>query len=415
MRYNSTTLNLINNKLMDNTSRKLLLVDDDHIVRESVAAYLDDSGFNVLEAGDGITGFDVFKREKPDLVICDLRMPKLDGLSLLRKISDVEQVIPVPIIVISGAGGMSDVVEALRMGASDYLVKPIVDMKVLEHSIRRCLEKIDLQFENQRYREELLDTNRELQESLSVLQQDQRAGLQLQLKMFPQQNLSIKDYRIEHKLIPSLYLSGDFLDYVNYGAGGIGFFIADVSGHGSSSAFVTALLHHLSVSLARQFSEGNGLFDKDGRVEPADILKYFNDELLAVGMDKYVTMFLGMIDSDKASLRYSVAGHLPMPILYTDEKAEYLEGNGMPLGIVPDVEYKNYTQVLPNAFSLALFSDGILEVLPAEGLLQQEDCLLRTVQASQGSLQGLSTALNLDDISDAPDDIAILMVSKSGE
>jgi len=393
---------------MDSVTRKLLLVDDDDIVRESVAAYLDDSGFDVIEAENGLQGFERYEQESPDLVICDLRMPKLDGLSLLRKVNEVKREVPVPIIVISGAGGMSDVVEALRMGASDYLVKPIVDMKVLEHSIRHCLEKSDLQIQNQKYREELEATNRELAESLQTLQQDQRAGLQLQLKMFPQEFLEKGQYKIEHKLVPSLYLSGDFLHYGVYGDGGIGFYIADVSGHGSSSAFVTALLHHLSVSMSRKFEASNRKL-----AEPSEVLKYFNDELLAVGMDKYVTMLLGMIDPQTGMLKYSVAGHLPMPVLYSQGSAEYLEGNGMPLGIVQEVEYENYQKELPDDFSLAMFSDGILEVLPAEGLLQQEDYLLGAVKECEGSLNTLSEHLNLDKIADAPDDIAVLMVRKN--
>ncbi len=389
--------------------RKLLLIDDDTIVRESVAGYLEDSGYDVIEADDGMSGFERFEKDSPELVICDLRMPKLDGISLLRKISSVDMEIPVPIIVISGAGGMSDVVEALRLGASDYLVKPIVDMKVLEHSIKHCLERVDLQQQNRQYRHELESANRELRESLNLLEQDQRAGLQLQLKMFPQEVLSKGDYHIEHKLVPSLYLSGDFIEYAEFGDEGIGFYIADVSGHGSSSAFVTALLHHLSVSMFRQY-------EKSGRqsAAPSDVLAYFNQELLAVGMDKYVTMFLGLINIETNELKYSVAGHLPMPILATGDEASYLEGNGMPLGIVQDVEYSDYIIQLPDDFTLALFSDGVLEVLPVDGLLKQEDCLLNMVREGKRSLPQLHDALRLNEVEDVPDDIAIMTVSKDG-
>lgn len=394
---------------MNYSGRKVLLIDDDRIVRESIAAYLDDSGFSVIEAEDGQKGFGLFINEKPDLVITDLRMPKVDGVTLLRKINERQVDIPIPIIVISGAGGMSDVVEALRTGACDYIVKPIVDMKVLEHSIQQCLDRYDLQRQNQQYKQELEATNRELKESLKLLEQDQKAGLQLQLKMFPQEPLQIRDYHVDYKLIPSLFLSGDFLEYSEYDNDHLGFFLADVSGHGSSSAFVTALLHHLSVRLVRRH-EKNRRTQEYPMATPAEILAYFNRELLSIGIDKYVTMFLGMINTHTGEMHYSVAGHLPMPILATNTEARYLEGTGMPLGIIPDVHYYDYSVQLPEAFSLCMFSDGILEILPADGLLKQEDYLLNLIKNNNHSIEQISKNLKLDELKEVPDDIAIMTI-----
>ena len=398
---------------MNFSACKLLLIDDDTIVRESIAAYLDDSGFNVVEAQDGQEGYSLFKEENPDLIICDLRMPKLDGLALLKKISQIQQEIPTPIIVISGAGSMSDVVEALRLGASDYLVKPIIDMKVLEYSIKKSLERTELLRQNKQYERELEEVNQGLKESLELLEQDQRAGRQLQLSMLPQEPLLLGSYKVSYELIPSLYLSGDFVEYIHLSDDRIGFFIADVSGHGSSSAFVTALLHHLSVKINRIYKENDGLVEK-----PSEAMAYFNQELLTVGIDKYVTMFLGMIDIQKDELNYSVAGHLPMPILASEENVDYLEGTGMPLGIVDDVEYYDYSVALPDEFSLCLFSDGVLEVLSEEGLLKQEDRLLKVVKDGNRTLAKMLSALGLDNESrenkNIPDDIAILMIEKYG-
>src|SRR5690606_13465849 len=104
---------------MHKPSAKLLIIDDDEVVRASLAAYLDDSGFQILQAGNGLQGLEVFELEQPDVVICDLRMPQIDGLELIRRISALNS--EVPVIVVSGAGVMGDVVEALRLGAADYL------------------------------------------------------------------------------------------------------------------------------------------------------------------------------------------------------------------------------------------------------------------------------------------------------
>lgn len=98
---------------MHKVSATLLIIDDDEVVRESLAAYLEDSNFKVLQALNGLQGLQIFESEQPDLVICDLRMPQIDGLELIRRIRQTAS--ETPIIVLSGAGVMSDAVEALRL------------------------------------------------------------------------------------------------------------------------------------------------------------------------------------------------------------------------------------------------------------------------------------------------------------
>lgn len=391
---------------------KILLIDDDHVVRESVAAFLEDCGYNILQAEDGLEGYDLYVAESPQLIICDLRMPRMDGLSLLKKISEIECEIATPIIVVSGAGGMGDVVKALRLGANDYMVKPIADMKVLEHSIERSLERAHLLVDNRCYREELEQANRELSDYVQLLEQDQRAGLQMQQSMFPQESLVSGQYHFDHLLIPSLYLSGDFLEYTAYNDRFSCFYIADVSGHGSSSAFVTALLHHLTLSVLKQTKLKSSDDPENPVSSPAEVLAYFNQELQNICMDKYVTMFLGVIDMKVNQLHYSVAGHLPMPVLASGDQVSYLEGKGMPIGIVADAEYQNYQIKLPDSFVLALFSDGVLEILPEKGLIKQENFLLELIRNGARTLGELNTQLALDDIKEAPDDIAIMTVVK---
>lgn len=169
---------------MQKTSATLLIIDDDDVVRASLAAYLEDSGFSVLQASNGQQGLQVFEEHQPDLVICDLRMPQMGGLELIRQVS--ERAPQLPVIVVSGAGVMSDAVEALRLGAADYLIKPLEDLAVLEHSVRRALDRSRLVLENQRYRDKLEAANRELEASLHLLQEDQTAGRQVQMNMLPE-------------------------------------------------------------------------------------------------------------------------------------------------------------------------------------------------------------------------------------
>ncbi|GAB3384139.1 two-component system response regulator RssB [Azotobacter armeniacus] len=392
---------------MHNSSAKLLIIDDDKVVRASLAAYLEDSGFQVLQAGDALQGLEIFEDEEPELVICDLRMPQIDGLELIRRMG--EQQSETPVIVMSGAGVMSDVVEALRLGAADYLIKPLEDLAVLEHSVRRTLDRARLRLENRRYREKLEVANRELQASLSLLQEDQNAGRQVQLNMLPETPWEVDGLCFAHKIIPSLYLSGDFVDYFRVDERRLGFYLADVSGHGASSAFVTVLLKFMTTRLLYEFRR-NGAFPD---FKPSDVLGHINRGLINCKLGKHVTMLGGLIDLTADRLTYCVGGHLPLPVFYSNGEATYLKGRGLPVGLFQDASYENYELQLPASFSLTLVSDGVLDLLPGDTLKEKEAVLPDRVRAAGGSLDGLRQILGLAQLGEMPDDIALLVLNRN--
>ncbi|MES2820857.1 MAG: two-component system response regulator RssB [Pseudomonadota bacterium] len=392
---------------MHTPSATLLIIDDDEVVRASLAAYLEDSGFDVLQACNGLEGLEIFEREHPDLVICDLRMPQVDGLELIRRINALED--QTPVIVVSGAGVMSDAVEALRLGAADYLIKPLEDLAVLEHSVRRALDRAFLRLENQRYREKLEVANRELQASLHLLQEDQNAGRQVQMNMLPVTPWTADGLRFAHQIIPSLYLSGDFVDYFRVDDHRVAFYLADVSGHGASSAFVTVLLKFMTTRLLYESRRGGNL----PVFKPSDVLAHINRGLINCKLGKHVTMLGGVIDESQGQLTYSVGGHLPLPVLYSQGEAHYLEGRGLPVGLFTEATYTDHVLQLPESFSLTLLSDGILDLLPGDTLKEKETVLPQLVCAAGGTLEGLRMALGLADIGEMPDDIALLVLSRN--
>lgn len=392
---------------MHKVSATLLIIDDDEVVRESLAAYLEDSNFKVLQALNGLQGLQIFESEQPDLVICDLRMPQIDGLELIRCIRQTAS--ETPIIVLSGAGVMSDAVEALRLGAADYLIKPLEDLAVLEHSVRRALDRAYLRVENQRYRDKLEAANRELQASLNLLQEDQNAGRQVQMNMLPVTPWSIEGLEFSHRIIPSLYLSGDFVDYFRVDERRVAFYLADVSGHGASSAFVTVLLKFMTTRLLYE-SRRNGTLPE---FKPSEVLAHINRGLINTKLGKHVTMLGGVIDLEKNCLTYSIGGHLPLPVLFVDGQASYLEGRGLPVGLFDDASYDDRVMELPPSFSLSLFSDGILDVLPGATLKEKEASLPEQVAAAGGTLDGLRQVFGLANLAEMPDDIALLVLSRN--
>ena len=392
---------------MHKPSAKLLLIDDDEVVRASLAAYLEDSGFQVLQAGNGLQGLEVFEREQPDLIICDLRMPQIDGLELIRRISQINS--EMPVIVVSGAGVMSDAVEALRLGAADYLIKPLEDLAVLEHSVHRALDRSRLRLENQRYREKLEAANRELQASLHLLQEDQNAGRQVQMNMLPTTPWEADGLHFAHQIIPSLYLSGDFADYFRVDEQRVAFYLADVSGHGASSAFVTVLLKFMTTRLLYEWRR-NGVLPE---FKPSDVLGHINRGLINCKLGKHVTMLGGVIDLQSSQLTYSIGGHLPLPVLFSEGEARYLEGRGLPVGLFQEASYTDLVMQLPPSFSLSMMSDGILDLLPGDTLKEKEAALPRLVSEAGGTLDGLRQVFGLANLRDMPDDIALLVLSRN--
>jgi sigma-B regulation protein RsbU (phosphoserine phosphatase) len=360
----------------------------------------------VLQANNGLQGMEVFHAESPDLVICDLRMPQVDGLELIRRIHALH--VETPVVVISGAGVMNDAVEALRLGAADYLIKPIADLAVLEHSVRRALDRAYLRLENQRYRNELETVNRELQASLHLLQEDQNAGRQVQMNMLPVTPWQADSLNFAHQIIPSLYLSGDFVDYFRVDENRVAFYLADVSGHGASSAFITVLLKFMTTRLlyeSRRF--GSQEF------KPSEVLKHINRGLINCKLGKHVTMLGGVIDQTTNRLTYSIGGHLPLPVLYSEGKAHYLEGRGLPVGLFVEAEYSDQELELPESFSLTLLSDGVLDLLTGDTLKDKEAQLPQLVSSAGGTLDGLRKAFGLANLGDMPDDIALLVLSRN--
>ena len=99
----------------------MLVVDDEPMVREVVAAYLTREGFSVTEAADGRSALELIGRTRPDLVVLDVMLPKLDGFSVL---AEVRKVADVPVILLTARTEETDRVLGLELGADDYVVKP---------------------------------------------------------------------------------------------------------------------------------------------------------------------------------------------------------------------------------------------------------------------------------------------------
>ena len=119
----------------------ILIIDDERSIRKTLVEILGFEGYKIEEAADGEEGLKKFQSANYDVVLCDIKMPKLDGIEFLSRATSINA--DVPIIMISGHGNIETAVEAVKKGAFDYISKP-PDLNRLLITIRNALDKTTL-------------------------------------------------------------------------------------------------------------------------------------------------------------------------------------------------------------------------------------------------------------------------------
>ena len=115
----------------------ILVIDDEEAVRASFKMYLEDSGYKVLPAENGRQGIELFDRENPQCVLVDLKMPEMNGHEVIEHM--IASGRNIPSIVISGTEVLEEAIKSLRMGAWDYMTKPVMDMAGLLHRVEETI------------------------------------------------------------------------------------------------------------------------------------------------------------------------------------------------------------------------------------------------------------------------------------
>jgi putative two-component system response regulator len=131
----------------------ILMVDDDAMIRECFRLYLSGCGYRVVEAQDGQAGIELFRHQRPDLVLLDIQMPGLNGIDVLKFFHT--EAPDTPVVMVSGASDIGEAAAAINLGAWGYLCKPVVDLSVLRQTIDKELERAHLINENREYRKHL--------------------------------------------------------------------------------------------------------------------------------------------------------------------------------------------------------------------------------------------------------------------
>lgn len=134
---------------------RILIIDDEKSIRRTLREILEYENFKVEEAADGLEGLTIAQKEKFDIILCDIKMPKMDGMEALDKL--MEAAVDAPVIMISGHGNIETAVEAVKKGAYDFIQKPL-DLNRLLVTVRNALDKSKLVVETKTLRKKISKT-----------------------------------------------------------------------------------------------------------------------------------------------------------------------------------------------------------------------------------------------------------------
>lgn len=243
----------------------------------------------------------------------------------------------------------------------------------------------------------------------AALLDDQLVAKALQQQIRPVTPWHAQGIVFEHCVVPALHLTGDSLDYFMLPDGRLFLYLADVSGSGTAAALISILLK----GIVQEFVASHLDDATAAQLTPAALLTYLNTRLLSYGSDRHVTLICMIVDTEHAVLQWSVAGHLPSPILYTQGRARFLTGQGQPVGLFEQAVFNNEQMPLPEAFSLSLFSDGVFDVMPEQHLITSEAALPKLITTAKGDYAAAVECLGLANCSNMPDDIAMLVLSRN--
>lgn len=288
----------------------------------------------------------------------------------------------------------------------DCLVYPYL-ITALALAVRRCTMVTKLMEVNTYQYERLKRHHREAKKSNNAYQLDLIAGRNLQQGMSPDSPFAFKHLKAEHRIIPSLYLSGDFINYKAALDRYFLFFLTDVAGHGSASAFVTVIIKELMDRILRRHEKAKD-HEKLSQT-PEGFSEIINSNLINGGIEKHVTAIAGMIDIETNQLRLTIAGHIPAPIIVKDGHARFLESSGKPIGIFENEQWQ-VDVININESVFYCFSDGVYDVLPGVSISEKDSYLLAQLERCKPTQEAVFDALNIDVDVEPQDDISLLII-----
>lgn len=383
---------------------KILIVDDDRINSTILNRLLGREGHLVIIAHNGEEGVETFLREKPDLVLMDIRMPRMNGYDAAREIKKLATNQFIPIIFLTAVTDEEALVQCIDAGGDDFLTKPF-NRTILQAKIE-AMERIRQLHAELHHRKEQLERHQE------QLHQELEVGKHLFSNIVLAGNL-LDAPCLKHWTLPMSLFNGDLLVASYNPAGGLHIMLGDFTGHGLSAAVGAMPLSEIFYEMTAQgFSIG-------------DLVEEMNAKLLAVMPTRmFCAACLIEVDFRQKSLMVWNGG-LP-EVFITNAKGEIVRrmpSNHLPLGVIPMTREDRKVEILEISEDtrVFLFSDGLSEATNPHGEMfemERFESHFNTGVVAEDIFDNILKSLkDFRGVAEQTDDISLLEIncSRAGE
>lgn len=337
---------------------KVLLIDDDVSLAKLFQYNITKAGFECAIAFNADEGFEMAKKNHPDIIISDIMMPKIDGFMLRKKILADDDLKGIPFLFLTSKGDETDILDGYDLGITDYIIKT-AGPRVVVAKVSAIIKSL----------------GKERQKVVTELHQ---AADSLRAKVVPDNFPAIKEFEIMHWHQPYQGIpGGDFLDYFNLDADNIAVVLGDVMGKKWGAwyfAFAYAGYVRSAIRVVLQTAK---------EFNPREILQQVNRSVYqdAKVSEVFATLSILIINKKNKIFKYAGAGDLP--ILFkkaSTGEVETYQSKGLLLGFAEEGRYKDVTIQLEENDLIVLITDGIIETRNTQGIAFGSEMLKDTVK-----------------------------------
>lgn len=355
---------------------RLLLADDDAASRHLLGAVIEREGFAVTVAVDGVEAMERIAAERPDLVVLDFEMPRLDGAEVCAWLREQEDpgLRDVPVIMLTAHSDESDEVACLEAGANDFVTKPA--------SRSALLARIRTQLRLRAMSDELRVRNAELARWRETHEADLSAARTTQRTLIPATPPDVPGWKLQSVYQPMIQVGGDAFGWRQLRDGRWLLWLADVTGHGAAAALLTTHTALLFNHAAERASS------------PAQLLDAVNREFGEVWQGRlYLTALCVMFDAN-GMLTVASAGHPPVLVKRANGAIESAGPHATMIGVLPEFACEETTLTLEPGDRALAFTDGLFSLKDPRGeRLQVKDVQRAMAEESTTDLSALIRAV----------------------
>jgi sigma-B regulation protein RsbU (phosphoserine phosphatase) len=346
---------------MNPESRSILIVDDEELNSEGLARRLQRHGYVVTVVKSGREAIELLGQRRFDLVLLDIMMPGMNGLDVLKFLRRVDSRLELPIIMVTAKGESEDIVEALELGANDYVTKPL-DLPVVlarirtQLALRRAVAQItELEHKLDARTNELDTLTAERAGVIENLRRDLEEAARVQRAFLPAPPGAILGLRLAWVFQPCGTLAGNFPNIWRPDDQHLGLCILDAGGRGVAAALLAMTAGQLLARLC-------GV----PPAPPGQVVGRLSEQLCGEAIGQCFTLLYGILDLQTRVFRFVSAGHSGPVHLPQGARPALREAAGLPVGVGTAGYLEEVVRLRPGD-RLVLYSDGLTEARNADG------------------------------------------------